>query len=321
MKSKTILIAAITLICCITCSCVLGESSFVLPTQEPSETGAEFVLPIIPDQNKQELPDPTLYMVKSTKEPVHQSDHYETNGKIYDVWYYPDATFPLYVYSHYKDDCEAAGFTVTKETISEQTAYAVRGDKEAYIFPEYNGAVMTMIEEGMTFSKILPGDEWAYVTTDDSTWSNQKTIRYYTDLSLNDADGRTLNGGKMYRITIKNSNEKIQQYDFSIPAIAKAGDKYYAGTPITLDGGITYEGIDPGINLTVYPYGKDPELYVFEVVPPSSVGLLGANDYLILTINDVNRLMRGKQINGEIIGMFKNLSEVLVINFSVVVPD
>ena len=130
--------AAVLILCLVTlCSFSFAEDTFVLPTEEPADSG--FELPEIASAGKYgALPDPANYMKPGKETPIHQSEEYQTNGKTYNIWVYPDATFATYHFEHYKDDCEKAGYTVSRETISGQSAYVIRGEQEAYVFPDYN---------------------------------------------------------------------------------------------------------------------------------------------------------------------------------------
>lgn len=311
--------AAVLILCLVTlCSFSFAEDTFVLPTEEPADSG--FELPEIASAGKYgALPDPANYMKPGKETPIHQSEEYQTNGKTYNIWVYPDATFATYHFEHYKDDCEKAGYTVSRETISGQSAYVIRGEQEAYVFPDYNDTVMVMIEQGMEVDASMPADEWAYVTFDDESFSNRKTIRFNTHAEWNDDQSTTLTGEKEYTVRIS-SNDDVREIYFSIPGIAKTGNEYYAFKPTYSAYGVTQKGIDPGINLILTRYGELPELYVYEIVPDTSTGLTSSSDYLMLNIFKVERITTGKRIRGELFGMFKNHTEVIIIDFSVIVP-
>lgn len=267
----------------------------------PVLAGAEgFVLPGASSGPAQgaagSLPEPADYFDNA---PVLTQSGYVTDGRTFDCYDIGVSDGFGCGLMHWLDDCRSTGFAVTEESVGGEKAWVVRGEKTAYLFPEHRPRALLMVEEGMERGT-APQGEYVYVT-----W-NGVTTGASSRLQMN---GRGILH-REYSITAVPERSVISSLTFTIPNYARSGDVFTGAKVLRI----------PGLDLYITRSGGLPELYVFGDTEFGNNGFAASTDYYVLTVKKIEPAGGNERITGTIRARFLYESEILAVDFCVLVP-
>lgn len=183
------------------------------------------------------------------------------------------------------------GFAVENTTADGFAALSLtHGGKKALLFPEYSGAVMLMVENGMVFGEPLPEGNYVQFTR-----NGRKITSTQTQKPSCYKETRSIGTSHMFKIKAIFEEEPITRLELAFPDHAQTGDEFRVTKGNLMDG--------------LYFYTTEEGSLIFYNVAEDA-NLLSSEDFFVVKITKMEKTTDKAYIEGTFEGSF-NRGELL----------
>lgn len=181
------------------------------------------------------------------------------------------------------------GFAIEDTTADGFAALSLtHGGKKALLFPEYSGAVMLMVENGMIFGEPLPEGNYVQFTRNDRKITSTQEPSCHKET-------RPIGTSRMFEINAYFKEEPVSGFNLAFPDHAQTGDEFRVTKGNLMDG-------------LYFRTTEDGYLLYHNVA--ADANLLSSEDFFVVKITKMEKTTDTAYIEGTFEGSF-NRGELL----------